>query len=270
MTLFTPASPAAAARRLNCALSRLRTATPSPVMPWKISALASAMSSTDSKWAPCTASTLVITATSGLTIRDRGAISPGWFMPISNTPKVESAAIRDRLNGTPQWLLRLPWLAAIGPCSSSTKRIASLVPVLPTLPVTAMIRAPVRRRAACPRSLRARVVSLTSSNGASPLTASGRRLTTAAAAPAAMASAAKSWPSKLGPRMATNRSPGLVVRLSMETPSARHSPWAMPPVAASAEPVVQRYVFSPGFIVRSPLGQRRRLRRRRRAGFPRR
>ena len=37
--------------------------------------------------------------------RASGAISPGWFMPISITAKSVSAGIRASVSGTPQWLL---------------------------------------------------------------------------------------------------------------------------------------------------------------------
>ncbi len=48
---------------------------------------------------------VVITATSGRTRRDSGAISPGWFMPISATQNAASAGSRASVSGTPQWLL---------------------------------------------------------------------------------------------------------------------------------------------------------------------
>ncbi len=54
-------------------------------MPSKISALASAISATEAKNSLCTGSTVVMTATCGATRRESGAISPGWFMPSSNT-----------------------------------------------------------------------------------------------------------------------------------------------------------------------------------------
>jgi hypothetical protein len=55
-------------------------------MPSKISALASAISATESKNAMCAASTLVTIATSGRRSRLSARISPGWFMPTSKTP----------------------------------------------------------------------------------------------------------------------------------------------------------------------------------------
>jgi hypothetical protein len=48
---------------------------------------------------------VVIATTSGATMRVRGSISPGWFMPISNTARRVSAGMRARVSGTPMWLL---------------------------------------------------------------------------------------------------------------------------------------------------------------------
>jgi len=38
-------------------------------------------------------------------MRDSGAISPAWFMPISNTARSVVLGIRARVRGTPIWLL---------------------------------------------------------------------------------------------------------------------------------------------------------------------
>ena len=48
---------------------------------------------------------VVINARWGRANRVNGAISPAWFMPISNTPNLLRAGIRARLSGTPTWLL---------------------------------------------------------------------------------------------------------------------------------------------------------------------
>lgn len=85
--------------------------------------------------------------------------------------------------GTPQWLLKLLTLAAVTPCVLKASLNASLVPVLPTLPVTATIRARLRARPARPRAHSASMVSATSTSGASSATSSGRVETIAAAAP---------------------------------------------------------------------------------------
>ena len=78
---------------------------PPGTRPWKISALASAISSTDENCARCTGSTVVMTATCGRTIWVSGVISPAWFMPISNTPNCVAFGMRASVSGTPQWLL---------------------------------------------------------------------------------------------------------------------------------------------------------------------
>ena len=95
----------------TAALSRFSTAVPAASMPSKISALASAMASMESKNSRWAGSMVVMTATSGRTMRDSGPISPAWFMPSSKTPSATSRGRRARLSGTPQWLLRLPSLA---------------------------------------------------------------------------------------------------------------------------------------------------------------
>ena len=148
-----------------------------------------------------------MSATSGLTSRVSASISPAWFMPISNTPYSASRGKRASDSGTPHWLLRLPRDAVVGPWRSSAWRSISLVPVLPTLPVTPMTMAWLRARAARPRSSSARCVSATVSSGAPAGSCFALRLTTAADAPLPNASATKSWPSALGPLIATNRSP---------------------------------------------------------------
>ena len=49
-----------------------------------------------------TGATVVTIAISGRTRRVSGAISPAWFMPISNTPNSLEAGIRLKVRGTPQ------------------------------------------------------------------------------------------------------------------------------------------------------------------------
>ncbi len=207
-------------------------------MPSKISALASAIASTEAKYPRCTGSTVVMTATSGCTIGLSAAISPAWFMPSSNTPNAVSRGMRASDSGTPHWLLRLPAEAVVRPWRSKARRSASLVPVLPTLPVTATMAADVRARAARPSASSATCVSATSTSGASTARPWGWRLTTAAAAPALSAAATKSWPSKWGPLSATNRSPGATVRLSIDTPRAIQSRVLRAAVAAAASAAV--------------------------------
>ena len=80
----------------------LITAAPPGSMPRKISALASAIFSTEPKYSRCTGSTVVTMATCGRTIFTKGVISPAWFMPISKIAYLTSAGQRASDSGTPQ------------------------------------------------------------------------------------------------------------------------------------------------------------------------
>ena len=110
--------------------------------------------------------------------------------------------------------------------------------VFPALPVTARIFALLRARAARARSSSPRWVWPTVSSG--PVTPSGAWVTSAAPALASKAARTKSWPSRLSPFSATNRSPSLSVRVSMESPSTLKAWLAWPRVAASASVWVHR------------------------------
>ena len=68
----------------------------------------------------------------------------------------------------------------------------------------------------------------TRSSGAAAGSPAISRSTIAAAAPRSSAAATKSWPSWLGPRSATNRSPAARLRVSIETPVATQSVEARP------------------------------------------
>ena len=89
-------------------------------------------------------------------------------MASSKTAYAVSRGMRARLNGTPHWLLRLPALAWLSAWASKASRKPSLVPVLPTLPVTATTRASLRVRAAAARLLSASMASSTTSSGPAP------------------------------------------------------------------------------------------------------
>ena len=209
--------------------------------PWKIEAFSAAMPSSEPNASICAGATVVIIATCGRAMRDSGAISPGWFMPSSTMAKSVSAGIRASVSGTPQWLFRLASAAWTRPSGASAAAAMSLVEVLPTEPVIASTRARVRARAARPNASSAGTTSATSSSGASGGTPSGMRLTSAAAAPLSSACATKSWPSRAS-FSATNRSPGRMVRVSMEIPSAAQSAVARPPVAAAASCAVHSVI----------------------------
>ena len=55
--------------------------------------------SPSAKFSTCTASTLVIATAWGRTMRDRGVISPSWFMPISKIARSVVAGMRARVSG---------------------------------------------------------------------------------------------------------------------------------------------------------------------------
>ncbi len=106
LSIRAPASPAMRPRSSNQASSALRIAVPPGIRPAKISPLARATpASPSSKFSMCTGPTVVTATACGFTIRDRGPISPAWFMPISNTARRVAAGIRARVRGTPKWLL---------------------------------------------------------------------------------------------------------------------------------------------------------------------
>src|SRR5258706_9602062 len=131
-------------------------------------------------------------------------------------------------------------------------RSASLVLVLPTLPVTAAKRAAERARAARPRSQSAVIVSSTSSNAVWSATSAGTSLTIAATAPAAKALATKVWPSKLGPLRAMNRSPATTDRLSIDTPVAAKLQRAVLRVATAASASVHKTSFLAEWLLIAP------------------
>ena len=110
----------------------------------------------------CAGCTFSTTATCGATSFDKGAISPGWLVPISHTAPFASRGARASESGTPMWLFKLPSVAN----APSTAAAKDLNVVLPLLPVTATTGAERRRRAAAPMSHRPSRVSSTKSVGA--------------------------------------------------------------------------------------------------------
>src|SRR5262245_35666858 len=177
----------------------------------------------------------------GRASRVSASISPAWFMPSSNTPKRTSFGILASDSGTPQWLLNdlaEAWTEPLGP---SARRKASLVPVLPALPVTAITLVLLARaRAARPRPFKASSVSPTRTRRCS--SACGKVLSTMAqAAPFSRAPATKACPSRFGPRIATKASAGASERLSIEQPNAgvAAAPSVVPRAAFAISPRVQ-------------------------------
>ena len=72
----------------------------------------------------CAVPTFVMTATSGLTIAESAAISPGWFIPISKIAALCSLLRLNAVSGTPSWLLRFPKFLSVGKLSESAYRYA--------------------------------------------------------------------------------------------------------------------------------------------------
>ena len=104
---------------------------------------------------------------------------------------------------------------------------------MPTEPVTATILALVRDRAALPNAFRPSITSFTINSGAFLSTFVGTCETNAAAAPFAKACATNSCPSRRSVR-AIKRSPGIIVLVSIEIPSAFHATEQDPLVALIA------------------------------------
>jgi hypothetical protein len=114
--------------------------------------------------------------------RASGAISPGWFMPISITAKSVSAASAPASAARPNGCCSCARRHGCGPAAAAARSI-SLVEVLPTEPVTPHLRAASAPRAAGPAPPAPASTSGTISSGASVGTPSGTRLTSAAAPP---------------------------------------------------------------------------------------
>ena len=126
-------------------------------------------------------------------------------MPISNTPKRVSFGMLASDSGTPQWLLNDLSEACTEPEGVRASFSASLVPVLPTLPVTAITTASLARA----RETRAEIVQRFERVGDAyqPLLASpapeSSGSTMAHEAPGTSAASTKRCPSRFDPRMAT-------------------------------------------------------------------
>jgi hypothetical protein len=112
-------------------------------------------------------------------------------------------------------LLRFPRVASVEPERSRIAAIISLTVVLPLLPATPTMGIENCARQAAADPDRAAWVSGTTICGNGRST---RVSTTAPAAPAVSAAATKSLALNLGPRSATNNSPALSVRVSVDTP----------------------------------------------------
>ncbi len=222
--------------------------------PSKISALAAATPASPSgKFSVCTAPTVVMATACGATNSDKGVISSAWFIPISKTARSVSAGMRDRVNGTPIWLLKLLIAEWARPARFSPCMTIWVTLVLPTEPVTApRLAARARLRAKTARSSKPRSTSGTRRHGPP---ATGRRVK-ATTAPASNAAGTKSWPSR-APCKARKISPGWRPRLSKLIPFASVGPpWPaptnVPPVASASSVKVQS-----GVVMLGVSGKRR-------------
>ena len=160
----------------------------------------------------------VMMAASGFARAASGAISPGWFIPISQTAAV-SAVVAERIeSGTPMWLLKFPSVLTTRKRVASTAAANSFVLVFPLLPVMQSTFNFKRDRQAAASRVRASSPEAASRTGKSSGSAEAAEAssTSTAAAPRAAASAGNRLPSKLSPRSATYRSPGRIVRVSLE------------------------------------------------------
>ncbi len=99
---ITRAPPATSTSRGNSGELLGNTAVPPGVNPSQIVAFSSAIASMLPRWPICAGAIAVMTATSGRARRDSGAISPGWFMPISTTATPAFQGSRASVSGTPQ------------------------------------------------------------------------------------------------------------------------------------------------------------------------
>ncbi|MPM85822.1 hypothetical protein SDC9_132904 [bioreactor metagenome] len=121
----------------------------------------------------------------------------------------------SRVSGTPMWLLRFPEVESTLYFIERTLVISSFVVVLPLEPVSAITGILKCSRWYAASSCR---VSNTLSTRKKRLLLQTEGLsTTAYWAPASIACAAKSLPSKLSPLRAKKRDPGIILRLSVET-----------------------------------------------------
>ena len=127
-------------------------------------------------------------------------------------------ACASSVSGTPTRLLRLPVVACTSSAAAERGRSSSFVLVLPFVPTTPTTglsqRAPPVRRQRAERDER---VAHLDTRGRRALRARRRATRRAPAAPFATASLRKSCASNRSPTSATNRSPGSIVRVSVQT-----------------------------------------------------
>ena len=170
--------------------SAFATNVPPGFRPSRISALPSAMASSDAKNCRCAATTRRIAATSGSKARESFERSPGSERPIS--PTIHSGP-RGRLTtdiGNPIWLFWLPGVFSTAKRRDSIAAVKSFVVVVPAEPVIAASRKPIFFFAATPRLRSASTDCGTITAGKPAGSPSGLRSPRSAPAPRAAASCA--------------------------------------------------------------------------------
>ena len=155
----------------------------------------------------------------GRAISHKGAISPAWFIPISQTAAVCSCVVARTVSGTPMWLFRFPRVAETRYFWESTAAVRSFVLVLPFDPVI-----PTTGMTSCLRHQQARRCSASKVSGTTTTAVLGGALpsqycTIATEAPPSSALEAKRSPLKFSPRRAKNAQPCRSLRVSVETPA---------------------------------------------------
>jgi len=187
-----------------------------------------------SRWA---GPTFTSSRTSGSAISARRWISPGALVPISTTIASAWWGQASRVIGTPKWLLRLPTVWCTRPSGAMASAMSARVVVLPELPDRPTTGPANRRRAAFPRSCRARVVSATCTTPTwAPVGRSrvaGCLCTITPATPASAACRTKACPSNRSPAMARYQAPATSLRVSVSTGPAGPAACTVPPVAAA-------------------------------------
>jgi hypothetical protein len=78
-------------------------------------AFSAAIARTDSKNSMCTGPMRVTTAMSGIKMSRSGAMSPGWLMPASNTPKAQSRVHGGHAQRQADFVVELPAVRAVLP-----------------------------------------------------------------------------------------------------------------------------------------------------------
>ena len=190
--------------------------------PSRISALASAIASTDAKKPRCASPTLVQTRTSGSAMPTSVRISPAWFMPSSTTATSGRVAARAATAAARCGCSGSRGSGPPGTVAARNAAVISLVVVLPALPVIATTRAPDFRRTSRARSWSAaggrRPPAITAA-GASAAASTGS-LTTTTDAPRGRPRPTKSCPSRARRRWRRTPRPARACASRSRSPAA--------------------------------------------------